>query len=280
MLLSFFGQEIIAHAATLFAALNGALFLMHHFRPNPSKIRRLILFSLLSGFLIMIVFYAGFRIAYYGQLSAMVIYDQPSAEELAKLGTLGSYFHHVVIAMHNSIVNRPWYMIWLYQFAELFGYSIGDPFCLAVCFGVLAISAYWVYCSCHPPSVLAKYVFKRPVRLSKKLRIGSVLVILVLLFALMYSLLMLGLNRVLTVLAILGLLFALTFLATGPSVLRSSRYRFELRASNEDAESVKAGQTKVKPLISMKLHSPSETSAISHHRSLNRRFWLFVFVCG
>jgi len=74
-LLSYYGQQLIAHAATLFAVLTAAFTFMAHMHPQGVGRKRLRqgLFIFISGVLLSIAFYALFRILYYGAAVTQVV---------------------------------------------------------------------------------------------------------------------------------------------------------------------------------------------------------------
>ena len=102
ILLNFFGQELVAQAATLFAALGGEFFFMGSFHPQVGAgFWTHLGFSLVSGFLIALVVYAGFRMVSYGQLAYVVITYDPKPDE--HLG-LSQYYTYVSVKADSKAI--------------------------------------------------------------------------------------------------------------------------------------------------------------------------------
>lgn len=92
ILLSFFGQELVAHAATAIAGLGGIFLYMRSFRPEKrARLRRQFIYRAVSGFLIVLVVYAGFRMISYGQLAYVVMTHDPQPEHAG----LSQYYAYI-----------------------------------------------------------------------------------------------------------------------------------------------------------------------------------------
>jgi hypothetical protein len=96
MLLSFFSQEIVAHSATLFAALGGAFFFLRYLRPKEwSHSAWRIPFSVIAALLVTGAIYSGFRIISYGQLANIVYGDPDPKLDVSKYCSLSSYYQAI-----------------------------------------------------------------------------------------------------------------------------------------------------------------------------------------
>lgn len=166
MLLTFFGQELVAHAASMFAALGGAFYFISNFRPKPYKIRRVLVFSVVSALLISIVIYTGFRMVVYGQLSALVVGSEPSPQvppEQPKLPnqsstgnwTLATYYYYIVNLSRSSLNERTWWNKWFFELSGSFYYPTNEPNAAYTVVGVGLIS----FCSVFFSTVSLSRVF-------------------------------------------------------------------------------------------------------------------------
>jgi hypothetical protein len=136
ILLSFFGQEILAHSATLFAALTGAFFFIHYLRPKEwSHFAWRIPFSVIAALLVTGAIYSGFRIICYGQLAYLVM-GGPSID-VSKCGTLSQYYHAIVKLAGDRASEHV-----LYGVALIFYYPLNRalPYVASI-WGVLTIVA-------------------------------------------------------------------------------------------------------------------------------------------
>lgn len=119
ILLSFFGQELVAHAATLFAALGGEFFFVDRFRPHKgARFWDRLGFSLVSGFLFALIVYAGFRMVSYGQLAGIVMTYDPRPQ----LDTTLSQYYAYVVDVATRKATDP-----IQQFAAQFRYPTNNP---------------------------------------------------------------------------------------------------------------------------------------------------------
>jgi hypothetical protein len=135
ILLSFFGQEILAHSATLFAALTSALFFIHYLRPKEwSHVAWRIPFSFIAALLVTGAIYSGFRIICYGQLAYLVM---ASLTDVSKYSTLSEYYH-AIVDLAGVRASGPT----LYRVAWIFYYPLNEalPY-IASIWGVLTIVA-------------------------------------------------------------------------------------------------------------------------------------------
>jgi len=108
--LSYYGQQLIAHGATLFAVLTAAFTFMAHMRPRAApnskwKKWRQGVFVIIAGVLLSVGFQTLFRIMYYGAIVTQVVQisDGKSLYEYSvalyyaveKSGSLGWFLVHM-----------------------------------------------------------------------------------------------------------------------------------------------------------------------------------------
>jgi hypothetical protein len=119
ILLGFFGQEIVAHSATLFAALSGAFIFMSYFRPKKRwHFAWRVSFSVVAALLVTGAIYSGFRIISYGQL-ANLIYGDPTVD-VGKYSSLSNYYTAIIHLASNrtssgNLFNR---IAWIFYFPQ------------------------------------------------------------------------------------------------------------------------------------------------------------------
>lgn len=115
ILLSFFGQEILAHSATLFAALTGAFFFVRYLRPKEwSHFAWRIPFSVIAALLVTGAIYSGFRIISYGQLAYLVM---AGPTDVSKCGTLSQYYHAIVdVAEGRASAHVLYGVAWIFYY--------------------------------------------------------------------------------------------------------------------------------------------------------------------
>ena len=124
ILLSFFGQELVAHAAAIFAALAAAFIFMRDFRPEKQiNFWRRLGYSTVSGLLIVLVVYLGFRMLFYGQLANIVTTYDPRPGDAG----LSQYYGYVVEkvtekAARPSTSTLDWIYLQCLNFAAVFRY--------------------------------------------------------------------------------------------------------------------------------------------------------------
>jgi hypothetical protein len=113
MLLSFFGQEQIVHAATLFAALSGAFIFAHYFRPQKRRhgLWR-VLFSFIVALLVTGAIYSGFRLICYEQLAYSVM---AGSIDVTKYATLSDY-HHDIVRLAGGSASGIYYIAWIFYY--------------------------------------------------------------------------------------------------------------------------------------------------------------------
>jgi hypothetical protein len=135
ILLSYFGQEILANSATLFAALSGAFIFIHYLRPKEwSHFAWRILFSIIAALLVTGAIYSGFRIICYGQLAYLVM---AGPTDVSKYSTLSQYYH-AIVDVAGGRASAPT----LYRVAWIFYYPLNEalPYIGSI-WGVLTIVA-------------------------------------------------------------------------------------------------------------------------------------------
>jgi hypothetical protein len=127
-LLSFFGQELIAHGATLFAIVTAAFTFMASMRPKEQDqdLLRASIYLVISGFLIGAGLYTLFRMLWYGALVSGVMRTPVDAGQ-----DLWSYSQSVV-AVTKSALNAHGFP-YGYSFVALFSGSLNGWPTLAVC---------------------------------------------------------------------------------------------------------------------------------------------------
>jgi hypothetical protein len=135
-LLAFFGQEIVAHAATFIATLGAAFLFMSSFR-RRSDWSYVVQFPtswlLLSG-----AIYDLFRMSWYGQL-VFAITNYPDCDD--KLNVLSAYNKCLVNLTeatldHRIVFNWPWPYSWYYWSVRQFTSSYTDWHGIAIAFGI------------------------------------------------------------------------------------------------------------------------------------------------
>jgi roadblock/LC7 domain-containing protein len=127
-LLSYFGQQLIAHGAVLFAILTAAFTFMGRMRPKNQYLRRAAIYITIAGFLIGAGLYTLCRMLWYGALVDSVIRTPSSASK-----DLWSYFLVIVANAKIALGSRGF----PYPFIALFSTSLnyGPPLFVCFCAG-------------------------------------------------------------------------------------------------------------------------------------------------
>ena len=118
------GQELVAHAAAVFAALAAAFIFIRDFRPKKQiNFWRRLGYSMVSGLLIVLVVYLGFRMLFYGQLANVVTTYDPRPTDAG----LSQYYAYVVEkvtekATRPSTSTLDWIYLLCLNFAAVFRY--------------------------------------------------------------------------------------------------------------------------------------------------------------
>ena len=124
-LLTYFGQQLIAHGAVLFAILTAAFTFMGRMRPKTEDLRRAAIYITIAGVLIGAGLYTLCRMLWYGALVDSVMRTPSSAFQ-----NVWSYFLIVVGNAKNALGSRGF----PYRFIALFSNSLNYGPTLFVCF--------------------------------------------------------------------------------------------------------------------------------------------------
>jgi hypothetical protein len=118
ILLSFFGQEIVAHSATLFAALGSAFFFIHYLRPDSRRhFTWRIAFSIIAALLLTGAIYSVFRIICYGQLAFIAMADR--SIDVSSYSRLSQYYDAIIAVAKQRASVQPLYAIaWIFYFPQ------------------------------------------------------------------------------------------------------------------------------------------------------------------
>jgi hypothetical protein len=114
-LLSYFGQQLIAHGAVLFAILAAAFTFIGRMRPNNQNPWRTLIYIFVAGFLIGAGFYTLGRMLWYGALV-----DSVMRTHACRCQDLWSYFLTVVDNTKTRLASRGLF----YPFISLFSASL------------------------------------------------------------------------------------------------------------------------------------------------------------
>jgi hypothetical protein len=111
------------------------------------------MFGVVSGFLITVAVYAGFRMVYYGQLANALMRSRPTDQELSRLWTLADYYDYVARMADNAVSNSTSWLKLLLEFAALFRYPVGMWECQAFLITFWVLSTIAVFCFSGPASI-------------------------------------------------------------------------------------------------------------------------------
>jgi roadblock/LC7 domain-containing protein len=123
-LLTYFGQQLIAHGAVLFAILTAAFTFMGLMRPKNQDLHRAAIYIAIAGFLVGAGFYTLCRMLWYGALVDSVMRTPACACQ-----DLWSYFLTIVANAKSALTARGF----PYAFISLFSGSL-NYWPLSVCF--------------------------------------------------------------------------------------------------------------------------------------------------
>jgi hypothetical protein len=115
------------------------------------------------------VIYAGFRMVVYGQLSALVMGNEPPSQvppEQPKLPnqsstgnwTLATYYYYIVNLSRSSLNERAWWNKWFFELSGSFWYPTNEPRAAYTIVGVGLISFCLVFFSTASFSRVSHFV--------------------------------------------------------------------------------------------------------------------------